>query len=244
MRRFMLILLGFCTIQNLFICSLVAAAEPQVGVRQRVGGIVRDALGRPIAGAALTLETQNGRFIARVRADDAGRFQFRNVAPGAYVVEASKRGFKAATSVVAVTAQGAANVDIALESEAALSLQVVTTRINPQPNALSETGNSEYTLTRHDIAALPQGENTPINEVLLQMPGVVQDDEAQIHVGGEHEDLQWRVNGVMMPMDSFSGFGQIFSAWAANDPYAKAGLFAQSEVRPWKATYNVCNAEL
>jgi hypothetical protein len=32
--------------------------------------------------------------------------------------------------------------------------------------------------------------------------------------------------------------------WAANDPYAKAGLFARSEIRPWKATANWCNAEL
>ena len=32
--------------------------------------------------------------------------------------------------------------------------------------------------------------------------------------------------------------------WQANDPYAKAGLFAQVEVRPWKATANHCNAEL
>jgi hypothetical protein len=90
---------------------------------------------------------------------------------------------------------------------------VVTTRLNPQPNAISQTGNSEYTLTQHDIHALPEGENTSINEVLLQMPGVVRDDEAQIHVDGEHEDLQWRINGVMMPMDSFSGFGQIFNSF-------------------------------
>jgi len=27
-------------------------------------------------------------------------------------------------------------------------------------------------------------------------------------------------------------------AWHANDPYVKAGLFAQSEVRPWKPTFN------
>jgi uncharacterized protein YciI len=30
--------------------------------------------------------------------------------------------------------------------------------------------------------------------------------------------------------------------WAANDPYAKAGLFAQSDIRPWKATFNECGA--
>lgn len=33
-------------------------------------------------------------------------------------------------------------------------------------------------------------------------------------------------------------------AWQAADPYAKAGLFAQSDVRPWKATFNNCGAAL
>jgi len=32
--------------------------------------------------------------------------------------------------------------------------------------------------------------------------------------------------------------------WHANDPYVKAGLFAQSEVRPWKMTFNECGAKL
>ena len=32
--------------------------------------------------------------------------------------------------------------------------------------------------------------------------------------------------------------------WAANDPYAKAGLFAKSELRPWKATFNPSGVQL
>ena len=32
--------------------------------------------------------------------------------------------------------------------------------------------------------------------------------------------------------------------WQRNDPYMKAGLFARTELRPWKATFNNCNAEL
>jgi uncharacterized protein len=31
--------------------------------------------------------------------------------------------------------------------------------------------------------------------------------------------------------------------WAANDPYAKAGLFAQSDIRPWKPTFNEIGAK-
>jgi len=33
-------------------------------------------------------------------------------------------------------------------------------------------------------------------------------------------------------------------AWHANDPYVKAGLFKYSDVRPWKATANFCEAKL
>jgi hypothetical protein len=32
--------------------------------------------------------------------------------------------------------------------------------------------------------------------------------------------------------------------WHANDPYTKAGLFASSDIRPWKATANRCGANL
>lgn len=32
--------------------------------------------------------------------------------------------------------------------------------------------------------------------------------------------------------------------WQRNDPYMKAGLFAASDLRPWKATANYCKAEL
>jgi uncharacterized protein YciI len=31
--------------------------------------------------------------------------------------------------------------------------------------------------------------------------------------------------------------------WHANDPYVKAGLFAHSEVRPWKLTFNPIDAK-
>lgn len=32
--------------------------------------------------------------------------------------------------------------------------------------------------------------------------------------------------------------------WHAGDPYTKAGLFAHSDVRAWKATFNGCEAKL
>jgi hypothetical protein len=194
-------------------CSTASAAAAPTPATQDVTGTVNDALGRPIPEAELTLQDAQGKTVSRSDSDKDGHFAFKGVAPGVYAVLGNKQGFKPATSIITVKPSGATNVSIALQAESALSLQVVTSVINQQANALSETGNSEYTLNEHDIEALPQGEQTSIDQVLLQMPGVVQDDESQIHVEGEHEDLQWRINGIMLPMDSFSGFGQIFNSF-------------------------------
>src|SRR3984957_4122931 len=196
---------------TLILVPLARAAG--LGARQNITGTVKDALNRPLPAVQLKLQTGDGRILGRTQSSPSGTFEFGNVAAGTYAIQAKKSGFTQGVEIVAVPSQRASSLEIALQAETELSLRVATTRINPQPNGLSKTGNSQYTLTQHDIAALPQGANTPINEVLLQMPGVVQDDQAQIHVDGEHEDIQWRVNGVMMPMDSFSGFGQIFNSF-------------------------------
>ena len=49
----------------------------------------------------------------------------------------------------------------------------------------------------------------PMNEVLLQLPGVAQDSKASgsIHVRDEHANVQFRINGVTLP-EGISGFGQ------------------------------------
>lgn len=43
--------------------------------------------------------------------------------------------------------------------------------------------------------------------MLLQAPGVVQDSYGGVHVRGDHANLQYRINGVLLP-ESISGFGQ------------------------------------
>ncbi|MFP3740639.1 TonB-dependent receptor plug domain-containing protein, partial [Burkholderia sp. SIMBA_019] len=58
-----------------------------------------------------------------------------------------------------------------------------------------------------DIQSMPQGANTPLNQVLLQAPGVANDSYGQLHVRGDHADLQYRINGIMIP-EPISGFGQ------------------------------------
>ena len=50
----------------------------------------------------------------------------------------------------------------------------------------TQLGASTYTITAQDIENLPGGDNTPLNSVILQMPGVAQDSFGQLHIRGEH----------------------------------------------------------
>ena len=88
---------------------------------------------------------------------------------------------------------------------------MVAKRLDVARNSLSpQTGGSVYRFNQQSIHDLPQGSNTPLNQVLLQAPGVAQDSFGQIHVRGEHADLQYRINGVQLP-EGITGFGQVLS---------------------------------
>jgi outer membrane receptor protein involved in Fe transport len=68
-------------------------------------------------------------------------------------------------------------------------------------------GAVTYTIGPNQIATMGQGESSSFQQVLLQAPGVVQEEFGEIHVRGDHGDVQYRVNGVLLP-ESLNGFGQ------------------------------------
>jgi outer membrane receptor protein involved in Fe transport len=71
----------------------------------------------------------------------------------------------------------------------------------------TQTGASTYTIDAKAIEATPGGDNTLLNQVVLQAPDVAQDSFGQYHVRGEHDGLQYRINGVILP-EGISVFGQ------------------------------------
>src|SRR6202050_3340858 len=74
----------------------------------------------------------------------------------------------------------------------------------------TQTGASTYTIDSTAIAATPGGDNVQLNQVLLQAPDVVQDSFGQLHVRADHNDLQYRLNGVILP-EGISVFSQTLS---------------------------------
>ena len=62
--------------------------------RSSLGGSVQDPDGAAVAGAQVVLERPDGSQIARLLSDGSGTFQFKNVAPGRYVVDVQQTGFR------------------------------------------------------------------------------------------------------------------------------------------------------
>jgi outer membrane receptor protein involved in Fe transport len=71
----------------------------------------------------------------------------------------------------------------------------------------TQIGASVYAITAQDIQDTPGGDNTLLNQVILQMPSVAQDSYGQFHIRGEHNALQYRLDGITLP-EGISVFGQ------------------------------------
>jgi outer membrane receptor protein involved in Fe transport len=76
---------------------------------------------------------------------------------------------------------------------------------------LPKFGASTYTIDRTAIEAMPQGDNNPIDKLVLQFPGVNYDSAASnpnFHVRGEYANVQTRLNGVILP-EGVSALGPV-----------------------------------
>src|SRR6266403_1226841 len=68
-------------------------------------------------------------------------------------------------------------------------------------------GATRYTVGPDRLDSQAGGENAPFNQTILRFPGVAQDSFGQLHVRGEHANLQYRIDDVLLP-ESIPGFGQ------------------------------------
>src|SRR5277367_485765 len=85
---------------------------------------------------------------------------------------------------------------------------VIAQRLNEARNGIqTQTGASTYTINEDAITAQPGGDNQLLNQVIMQAPDVAQDSFGQFHVRGEHNGLQYRLNGIILP-EGISVFGQ------------------------------------
>ena len=92
-----------------------------------------------------------------------------------------------------------------------LDVVVTARRLNEARAAIQPSlGATSYGVTNDTIQALPGGDNQQFNQIVLQLPGVVQDGFGQFHVRDDHNGLQYRINGTILP-EGIAVFGQTLS---------------------------------
>ena len=102
------------------------------------------------------------------------------------------------------------------EGGVSLDLNVVARQLDIARSEIQPSlGASVYDFSRQAIETQPQGDNQPLNRLMLQAPGVAQDSFGQLHVRNDHASLQFRINGVQLP-EGINVFGQALQTRLAN----------------------------
>jgi len=108
----------------------------------------------------------------------------------------------------APVAAGANTVEDRTNSAVKLPEMVITAHLDEAREQIAPSlGAVTYKIGTTQIQSMGQGEDATFQQLLLQAPGVVQEEFGEVHVRGDHGDLQYRINGVLLP-ESLNGFGQ------------------------------------
>ena len=114
-------------------------------------------------------------------------------------------------SLLALAAPAAA-ADAAGDADPSAPGEIVVTakRLDTARDAIQPAlGASDYKFTAAALDIQPGGADRSLTEVLAHAPGVTLDSDGAVHVRNEHGNLQYRLNGVIVP-EGISGFGQTF----------------------------------
>jgi outer membrane receptor protein involved in Fe transport len=122
---------------------------------------------------------------------------------GIFLGVAAARGQDALSSPTPAPAGSPAGTTATAEQVVVTSQELDISREEIVPSL----GATRYTVGPDRIDSQPQGENAPFNQTILRFPGVAQDSFGQLHVRGEHANLQYRIDDVLLP-ESIPGFGQ------------------------------------
>jgi outer membrane receptor for ferrienterochelin and colicins len=125
------------------------------------------------------------------------------------VISRYQRALAAAVTFALPGALQLASAQVADSSSNPMQTVVVTAQhLNEERSHIqTQVGASTYTIDSAAIDAAPGGDNVLMNQVMLQVPDAAQDSFGQLHIRGDHNGLQFRLNGIILP-DGISVFGQ------------------------------------
>lgn len=215
---------------SIFWLSGVAHAQPAPGPAGMLRGVVAtaapDGQSYNIPGARLKLTSTALALDAMT--DDAGEYQFKNLLPGAYTLEASVLGFKTASKSIIIRAGETTVENISLEVAEVTATVTVTSSKSVSGVQTSETAPTA-TIKQNDLQTLPLV-NDQLLDALPLVPGVVRGPDGQINMNGA------RANQSAMTVNSANVTDPVTGDFAINLPI-EAVESAQVLTNPYSAEY-------
>jgi len=181
----------FLLVLCLLVSSLPINALAQTATTSRITGIVRDANGAVIAGAAVKIQNKETHLERNVATNDEGRYVFPSLEPGDYDIVVDAKGFRKTTvSPVAAQVSKSITVDVALEPGGTQEQVTVTAAGEVQ---LQKDDSSVGTVIDTDrIARLPNADRQATSLLTLQ-PGITTGGEV---TGSRADQNTFNLDGI------------------------------------------------
>ncbi len=215
---------------SIVIFSSIAGAQPAPAVSGALHGAVAtvapDGQSYSVPGASLKLKAPIQTLDAV--SDDEGNYQFTNLSPGDYTLEATVQGFKTASKAITIRAGETSVENIKLEVADVTATVTVTSSSSGQGVQTSETAPAA-TIKQADLQTLPLP-NEQLLDALPLVPGVIRGPDGQIAMNGA------RPSQSAMTVNSANVTDPVTGAFAINLPI-EAVESAQVLTNPYAAEY-------
>jgi outer membrane cobalamin receptor len=179
----------------LVLILLLLASSASATIFGTVRGAVRDVQGRPVAGAAVTLQSQTTQWSRALKTGANGEFSFAAVPLGSYKLLVQVAGLASATRTLVLNSGAVLQVPIDLPL-ATMSAEVQVTAATPVVDPRSST--TQTTVARQAIAELPGADRSNSLAMITDLvPGAYMVHD-QLHIRGGHQ-VEWMIDGVPVP---------------------------------------------
>jgi hypothetical protein len=135
-----------------------------------VTGRVTDSTGAVLTGTDVTLTRTDTGLVLHALTNSDGVYSFPSLQTGPYLVQVSRKGFKAARATITLTVDQTAQIDLALS--VGNETESITIEADTSAQLDTQDSNLDYTVGAHQVADLPLNGRNPYGLASLA-PGIM-----------------------------------------------------------------------
>lgn len=155
-------------------CALLAlvCAAPPASAQSAVGGIVKDANGRVVVGAQVTVTELISRRERQTQSSPIGSYELARLPPGAYALRVESKDYEPFIAQVELVRHHMARLDVALQVRHSEYITVRGDTGSPAPLTTTDLSIGT-TFSRDAVETLPHTNGRTVQSMLLLVPGIV-----------------------------------------------------------------------